>query len=73
MDDWDPAINDFVLRCKSCWKTNKYIKIIHTSRSNEHHLKHNESYNKALIELDSMPMFLLLFYIPGVERCVECG
>jgi len=20
-----------------------------------------------------MPMFLLLFYIPGVERCMECG
>jgi hypothetical protein len=22
MEEWDPAINDFVLRCNSCWRTN---------------------------------------------------
>jgi hypothetical protein len=33
MEEWDPAINDFVLRCNSCWKTSKqYVKIIRTSR-----------------------------------------
>jgi hypothetical protein len=32
MEEWDPAINDFVLRCNSCWRTNKYVKIIRTSR-----------------------------------------
>ena len=23
MEEWDPVINDFVLRCNSCWGTNK--------------------------------------------------
>jgi hypothetical protein len=23
MEEWDPAINDFVLRCNSCWRTDK--------------------------------------------------
>jgi transposase-like protein len=34
MEEWDPAINDFVLRCNSCWRTNKdkKTKIIRTSR-----------------------------------------
>ena len=34
MEEWDPAINDFVLRCNSCWRTNKnkHTKIIRTSR-----------------------------------------
>jgi len=34
MEEWDPAINDFVLRCNSCWRTNndKQTKIIRTSR-----------------------------------------
>jgi hypothetical protein len=33
MEEWNPAINDFVLRCNSCWKTSKqYVKIIRTSR-----------------------------------------
>jgi hypothetical protein len=33
MDEWDPAVNDFVLRCNSCWRTNKHVKkIIRTSR-----------------------------------------
>ena len=45
MDEWDPAINDFVLRCKSCWKTNKYIKIIHTSREKYHCEKCLNIYN----------------------------
>ena len=33
MEEWDPANNDFVLRCNSCWRTNnKHVKIIRTSR-----------------------------------------
>ena len=34
MEEWDPAIKDFILRCNSCWRTNKNkpIKIIRTSR-----------------------------------------
>jgi late competence protein required for DNA uptake (superfamily II DNA/RNA helicase) len=32
MEEWDPAINDFVFRCNSCWRTNKDVKIIRTSR-----------------------------------------
>ena len=33
MEEWDPAINDFVLRCSSCWRTSKqHVKIIRTSR-----------------------------------------
>jgi transposase-like protein len=34
MEEWDPATNDFVLRCNSCWRTNKNkrTKIIRTSR-----------------------------------------
>jgi late competence protein required for DNA uptake (superfamily II DNA/RNA helicase) len=34
MEEWDPAVNDFVLRCNSCWRTNKnkYTKIIRTPR-----------------------------------------
>ena len=34
MEEWDPAISNFVLRCNSCWRTNKSknIKIIRTSR-----------------------------------------
>ena len=33
MEKWDPAINDFVLRCSSCWRTsNQHVKIIPTSR-----------------------------------------
>jgi late competence protein required for DNA uptake (superfamily II DNA/RNA helicase) len=34
MEEWDPAINDFVLKCNSCWKTSnkQYVKIIRTSR-----------------------------------------
>jgi hypothetical protein len=33
MEEWDPAINDFVLRCSSCWRTSKQdVKIIRTSR-----------------------------------------
>jgi len=28
MEEWDPAVNDFVLRCNSCWRTNKHVKII---------------------------------------------
>ena len=33
MEEWDPAIKDFILRCNSCWRTNKNkpIKIIRTS------------------------------------------
>ena len=27
MEEWDPAINDFVLRCNSCWRTNKQTNI----------------------------------------------
>jgi hypothetical protein len=23
MEEWDPAINDFVLRCNSSWRTDK--------------------------------------------------
>jgi len=26
MEEWDPAVNDFVLRCNSCWRTNKHVK-----------------------------------------------
>jgi transposase-like protein len=32
MEEWDPLLNDFVFRCNSCWRTNKQIKIIRTSR-----------------------------------------
>jgi hypothetical protein len=32
MEEWDPAINDFVLRCNSCWRPNKHVKIIRTSQ-----------------------------------------
>jgi hypothetical protein len=32
MEEWDPAVNDFVLRCNSCWRTSKLVKIIRTSR-----------------------------------------
>ena len=32
MEEWDPATNDFILRCNSCWRTNKQVKIIRTSR-----------------------------------------
>ena len=32
MDEWDPASNEFVLRCKSCWRTNAQTKVIRTSR-----------------------------------------
>ena len=32
MEEWDPAINDFVFRCNSCWRTSKDVKIIRTSR-----------------------------------------
>jgi len=34
MEEWDPSTNDFVLRCNSCWRTNKNkgIKIVRTSR-----------------------------------------
>jgi transposase-like protein len=33
MEEWDPASNDFVFRCNSCWRTNKQTKkIIRTSR-----------------------------------------
>jgi hypothetical protein len=34
MEEWDPAVNDFVLRCNSCWRANKnkHTEIIRTSR-----------------------------------------
>jgi hypothetical protein len=34
MEEWDRAINDFVLRCNSCLRANQneHTKIIHTSR-----------------------------------------
>ena len=34
MEEWDPAINSFVLRCNSRWKTSNklHVKIIGTSR-----------------------------------------
>jgi len=32
MEEWDPEANDIVLRCNSCGRTNKHIKIIRTSR-----------------------------------------
>jgi hypothetical protein len=34
MEEWDPANNDFVLRCNNYWRTNKSkdVKIIRTSR-----------------------------------------
>ena len=32
MEEWDPASNDFVFRCNSCWRTNAHTKIIRTSR-----------------------------------------
>ena len=32
MEEWDPASNDFVLRCNSCWRTSTKTKIIRTSR-----------------------------------------
>jgi len=25
MEEWDQAINDFVLWCNSCWRTNKHV------------------------------------------------
>ena len=35
MAEWDPAINDFVLRCSSCWRTSKqHVKIIRTQEKN---------------------------------------
>ena len=49
------------------------ISKLNADRSNEHHLKHNESCNKALIELDNMPMFLLLFYIPVLKGVWSVG
>ena len=32
MEEWDPASNEFVLRCNSCWRTNAQTKVIRTSR-----------------------------------------
>jgi len=32
MEEWDPATNDFVLRCNSCFRTSKNVQIIRTSR-----------------------------------------
>lgn len=32
LEEWDPASNDFILRCNSCWRTNAKTKIIRTSR-----------------------------------------
>jgi len=32
MEEWDPALNYFVLRCNSCWRTGEHVKIIRTSR-----------------------------------------
>ena len=38
----------------------------------KHHLKHNESCNKALIELDNMPYVFIIILYSSVERCMEC-
>ena len=32
MEEWDPASNDFMLRCNSCWRTDAFIKIIRICR-----------------------------------------
>jgi len=29
---WDPAVNGFILRWNSCWRTNKHVRTIRTSR-----------------------------------------
>jgi hypothetical protein len=31
MEEWDPALSDFVLCCNSCWRTDAFTKIIRTS------------------------------------------
>jgi hypothetical protein len=46
MEEWDPAVNDFVLRCNSCWRTNNHVKkIIRTSRKR----KQEKSYEQVLV------------------------
>jgi hypothetical protein len=32
MEEWDPDANEFILRCNSCYRTDKDVKIIRTSR-----------------------------------------
>jgi hypothetical protein len=49
MEEWDPAINDFVLKCNSWWRTNKN-KHINNAQSNHTDKKFRSPYDNGILD-----------------------